>query len=350
MPAVSANPISASPSVGGCKSQNISYLPSDILDLVNPHDEKVRNMGLLFTGEPAILANDIAGEVVKLGTGEAVSGFKVGEHIFAPTSIIAPEGKFGFSSEGGGLQQYALVDVRHAAKVAESGLTDDEAATFLINVITSFVALFKSSNLGFPPPFAPEAQSFDYASKTLLIVGGASNCGRFAIQLAKLAGIGRIITVAAKRNEEELKELGATDVIDRHADDVAGLVREIVGDDLVYALDAINYGPDQHIGVAALSNSKKGKLMTLVPPDGELDPAKIGSKELGYERSFTQGSSFINLEIAIEFWRILPSWIRSGYLKPSRFEVLEGLDADKVNKALDRYRDGKPTVKINVHP
>lgn len=286
---------------------------------------------------------------MKLGTGEAVSTFNIGDHIFAQSSI-SPEGEIGFSSEAGGLQQYALVDVRYAAKVAESGLTDDEAATFPVSIMASFIALFQSSNLGFPPPFSPEAKSFDYASKTLLIVGGASNCGRFGIQLAKLAGIGRIITVAAKRNEDELKDLGATDVIDRHADDVAGLIRKIVGDDLVYALDTINNGPDQHVGVAALSNSKKGKLMTLIPPGGELDSAKIGPKESGYERNISYGASKIYPEITIDFWKTLPTWIRKGLLKPARFEVIEGLNADLVNGALDRYRDGKQTVKVNIHP
>ncbi|KAK2763216.1 hypothetical protein FQN54_009852 [Arachnomyces sp. PD_36] len=318
---------------------------------LNPHDQKARDWGLFSTGDPAILANDIAGEVVKLGTGEAVSAFKIGDHIFAPSSLTPGVGVgFGFSSDVGGLQQYSIVDVRHAAKVADTGLTDDEAATIPINIITSFIALFQSSNLGFPPPFSPEAQSFDYASKTLLVVGGASNCGRFAIQLARMAGIGRIITVAGKRNEEELKVLGATHVVDRHADDVVGLIRELVGDDLVYAFDAINNGPNQYVGVAALSNSKKGKLMVLIPSEEELDPKKTGSKEFGYERKFTYGASTVHPEITLEFWKLLPSWIRKGSLKPPRFDVIEGLDADKVNEVLDRYRDGKPTAKVNIHP
>jgi NADPH2:quinone reductase len=341
VPAVGVNPL--------CLLFFMGKYNAYLLGPVNPHDEKVRNKGRFSTGEPAILANDVVGEIVKLGTGEVVSAVNIGEHIFAQSSI-SPEGGFGFSSVAGGLQQYALVDVRHAATVAESSLTDDEAATFPVNIIPPFIALFESSNLGFPPPFSPEAQSFDYASKTLLIVGGASNCGRFGIQLAKIAGIGRIITVAAKRNEEGLKALGATDVIDRHADDVAGLVRRIVGDDLGYALDTINEGHDQYVGVAALSNSKRGKLMTLIPPEGELDPAKIGLKKFGYDWNLTFGASSIYSEITVEFWKVLPSWIRRGLLKPANFEVIKWLDADKVNEALDRYRDSKPTVKGNVHP
>jgi hypothetical protein len=32
------------------------------------------------------------------------------------------------------------------------------------------------------------------------------------------------------------------------------------------------------------------------------------------------------------------------------FQVVEGLDADKVNRELDKYRDGEAVLKIHVHP
>ncbi len=49
-----------------------------------------------------------------------------------------------------------------------------------------------------------------------LLLGGGSSCGKFAIQIAKLAGIGKIVSVGG--SEQELKVFGATDVIDRHGD------------------------------------------------------------------------------------------------------------------------------------
>ena len=212
------------------------------------------------------------------------------------------------------------------------------------------IALFHSTGLGFPPPWTSEGQAFDYASKTLLIIGGASNCGRFGIQLAKLAGFERIVTVAAKRNEGELKALGATHVVDRHLDDVIGSIRDIVGDDLVLALDAVNAGPNQFTGVAALSNSKKGRMMILLPPEEEFSAENVGIKSAGYERKLVFGASFAHPDVGVDFWQTLPSWIRKGIVTPVKFEVLEGLDAARVNEALDRYRDGKPTIKLNVYP
>lgn len=84
-------------------------------------------------------------------------------------SSISPESEIGFSSEGEGLQQ-SLVHDRYAAKVAESDLTMEQAATFPVSVMRLFIAFFQSSNLGIPPPF-PEVKSFDDSSKTPSFVG-----------------------------------------------------------------------------------------------------------------------------------------------------------------------------------
>lgn len=75
---------------------------------------------------------------------------------------------------------------------------------------------------------------------------GGSNCGRLGVQLVKLVVMGRIITAAAKKNEDEFKVLGASGDIDDHSGDVDGQIRKIVseGDDLNYALDDINNDPE----------------------------------------------------------------------------------------------------------
>jgi NADPH:quinone reductase len=56
---------------------------------------------------------------------------------------------------------------------------------------------------------------FDCRSQTLSVVGGGSSCGEFAVQVARLMGLGRIVVVAGKGNDKELRGYGATDVIDR---------------------------------------------------------------------------------------------------------------------------------------
>ncbi|KAF5685451.1 hypothetical protein FDENT_6265 [Fusarium denticulatum] len=231
---------------------------------LNPHDQRTRDDGLFVTSMPYVIASDIVGEVVIVGTGEHSAKFKLGDHVFGHTFA---EG--GFNNDFNAAQQYALVDARFVGRVADSGLTDDEASTIPVIVLAAFISLFAPSGHGIPAPFAFEAGSFDYSSISLLVIGGGSNTGRAVVELAKLAGIGQIIVIAGKQNEENLKAVGATHVIDRRAPDVLGQIRAITGDELIYAVDTVNAGLEQEIGVAALSNKKKGTLITLRRPDGD---------------------------------------------------------------------------------
>ncbi|EXM14664.1 hypothetical protein V3481_018583 [Fusarium oxysporum f. sp. vasinfectum] len=292
---------------------------------LNPHDQRTRDAGLFVTSMPYVLANDLVGEVVTAGNGEYSAKFTLGE------------------------RQYALVDATFVGRVASSGLSDDEASTIPVIVLAGFIALFASSGHGLPPPFSPEAKSFDFASVTLLVIGGGSNTGRAVVELAKLAGIGRIIAVAGHHNQANLKSIGATHFIDRRAPDAQDQIRAITGDELVYAVDTVNAGVKQELGVAALSNTKKVTLITFRRPDGDFDTARIGSKSVGYERRLVLGVSPMHPDVAMGFWEEVPRWFKEGKIRPSSFEVIKGLNADAVNKALGQYRDGKG-AKMNIHP
>lgn len=161
--------------------------------------------------------------------------------------------------------------------------------------------------------------------------------------------MGQIIVVAGRRNFAALKDIGATHVIDREAPDVLEQIRGITGDDLIYAVDTVNVGGKQGLAVAALSNKKKGTLITLLPVGGELDASRTGAKSAGYSRRVVFGVSPIHPEVTIGFWEELPGWLRAKKIRPSSFEIINGLDADAVNTALDHYRDGNGT-RVNIHP
>ena len=110
-----------------------------------------------------------------------------------------------------GLQEYAVLDEQFTAKTPSS-ITDDEASTLPTNLIASLVALFH--DLPIPAPWTQEARTFDYGNATILIIGGGSFAGRYATQLAKMAGIGRIVIVGG--SAKVLKSYGATHLLDRH--------------------------------------------------------------------------------------------------------------------------------------
>ncbi|KAF2097520.1 GroES-like protein [Rhizodiscina lignyota] len=309
---------------------------------LNPHDSSSRSYGLFIADIlPTPLAIDIVGTVTKVGPG--VSKFAIGDQIFTQGWPTDPDQC--------GTQEYAIALADVSAKVPV-GISGDDAATLALNPYTAFVGLFGNDGLGIPPPFGtPEAGSFDYASQQILIIGGGSACGKFAIQWSKYAGIGTIVAVASKiKGEAELKRLGATHVIDRHGtlDEIDYEIREVVGDDLVYALDCVSSGPGEHtLGVRALSSSKRGKLAVLVRT-ASVDETKIGEKRAGYERRPILADPSIP-GLSKPYWEMVPGWIEGQVITPTPFSVIEGLDADKVNEALDGYRDGRPVAKPQIH-
>ncbi|KPM43178.1 hypothetical protein AK830_g3304 [Neonectria ditissima] len=304
---------------------------------LNPHDQKCRDWGLMIGDHlPAVLTHDVVGTVTKLGQG--VTDVAVGDRIlYQPTFEPSPTQK--------GLQEYAIADLVALAKIPDS-ITDDEAATLPCNVVAPLVALFET--LQIPAPWTPAAKEFDYANTALLIVGGGSNCGRFGVQLAKLSGIGRIVVVGG--NEAELKSFGATHVIDRHAgyDTVLARIRDVVGDDLVYAFDTINPLDGQLLALNALSSRKKGALARLIP-HGQVDESKVFGKQAGFDVRDVFGSSHVYPELVRSFWSRAPGYLESGQIKPLAYVVKEGLLASNVNEVLDAYKSGKPVVKTHIH-
>lgn len=305
---------------------------------INPHDQKSRDWGLFVANAlPAVITNDVVGHVTKLGAG--VTSVAVGDR-------VVHQPAFDKGSTQTGLQEYALADVGAFTKIPDS-ISDDEAATLPTNLIAPLVGLFATLQIPAPWTAAP-SKDFDYAGTTLLIVGGGSNCGKFGVQLATLAGIGRIVVVGGKA--DELQGFGATHVLDRHGgyDAVLARIRDVVGDELVYALDAVN-GPDgQLLTLHALSTVKRGAMARLLPTH-PVDESKVVGKKAGFEVRNVYGSSHTYPELAAEFWDRLPGYLETGKIKALGYVAKQGLEADHVNEVLDAYRDGKPVKKTHIH-
>ena len=305
---------------------------------LNPHDGKLRDWGLFTDREklPAILGNDVAGIVTEVGSD--VTKFKVGDRVVTYATLFAP----GHPQKG--LQEYTVADEDYTTHIPD-GFTDDDAATIPVNLTAGAVGLYDESGLGIPEPWSEEAKTFDYAGTTILIIGGGSNCGRFAVQLAKIGGIGKIVTLGG--SEAELKKWGATHVLNRHGSDeeIQARIRDVVGDDLEYCYDAINPPETQYVGINALSNSKKGKYATVLPiPLSIAHTASVTKKEDAYEMRKVQGMPHFKA-VGKGLWANLGRFIKDGKIVPLKYEAFEGLDAAKINEVLDEYRDGKRNVQ-----
>ena len=305
---------------------------------LNPHDQKARDHGLFIAEHlPAILANDVVGKVSAVGSN--VTNLKVGDRVVSHAGF-AP------GSAQNGLQEYAVADIECTVRIPDT-ISDDDAATLPTNIIAPLVGLFDKTGLALPAPWTEEAKSFDFANTSILIIGGGSNCGRYAVQLAKLAGIGKIVVVGG--NEAEMKLFGATHLIDRHnpEEEILKQIYAIVGDSLIYSFDAVNQPEGQIMGVNALSSSMKGKFARLLPRP--IDETKVVGKNAGFEIKNVFGSSQLRPELCKPFWKLVPQYLEEGKIIPLKHVVVKGLDADKVNEVLDRYRDGKPVTKTHFH-
>ncbi|OAP60556.1 hypothetical protein AYL99_05558 [Fonsecaea erecta] len=311
---------------------------------VNPHDVLVREIGY-FVGKdnlPGVLAIDIVGEIIQLGQNVDNDNFKIGDRVMGQGDPSVSDTK--------GSQEYAVLDADFIAHLP-SAVSPDQADTIILNPLTSYVALFSPLGLDIPSPLDGAKTDFDYHRTSIVIIGGSSACGRFAIQLSKWVGMGTVVTVAGKHGESVLKSLGATHVIDRSIpdEDIQRQVRNIVGDDLLYVIDCNNRA-DHTPGIRMLSNAKKGTIVPLAAArPNTVDEAKIGPKQQGYNFKKFVCRPVLFRETAAQFYKALTQLIDHGVLKPTPFQVIEGLDADKINAQLDRWRDGQWPPRVNIH-
>jgi NADPH2:quinone reductase len=292
---------------------------------VNPLDRKLRDMNIFNFSLPAVLGWDFTGIVIKVGP--EVS-FPIGSRVFSQMVDSLPP-------TGGGLQEYTTINSLYSAIVPKE-ISDIEASMYPVNLMTAANCLF-TPGFGLPFPGTPEAKDFDYKSQKVAIVGGATHTGKFAIQLLRICGVGTIIAIASASGAELLKSLGATHVVARQAADIEAQVRNIVGDDLIYVYDTVTAGP-LDLAASLLSESKKGTLMFNVL--GQVSEAMVATKKAGIEITRVQGFSSLVPEFGKLCWKQFPIWLEKGDIKPSGIKVIEGLDAAKVNAALDEYVAG----------
>ncbi|TGO50893.1 hypothetical protein BOTNAR_0375g00010 [Botryotinia narcissicola] len=296
---------------------------------INPHDSKVQDKNIFQLPIPTTLCNDVTGVIT--AKGDDVSGFELGDHVF---------GYPRFEIDAEGSQQYALLEVGCFAKVP-SNITDDQAATLPVNLFASTISFWSDKAFGFPAPWA-DNKTFDASSQDVVILGGGTSCGKFAIQVAKITGFGKIVVVASRSNTDELKSYGATHVIDRHGADseVKARVQEAVGDEIVYVYDPVNL--EHSFATSLLSEKKRGKVITLL---------RVKPSSGNYDIAQTLGIPHLHTEFSKEFFRLLPGWVESGEIKPLGFKVFEGgLDVDAFNKVLDDHRDGRNPGKWHFNP
>ncbi|KAH8074797.1 GroES-like protein [Cristinia sonorae] len=306
---------------------------------LNPADWKIQAIAEYskFVQEyPAILGTDSAGVVVALGDG--VTNVAVGDRVLHQGFFTNRKGTF---------KQYTIIDADLVAKIPDN-LSFDQAATVPLALVTSAIGLYSETRLG-AGLVAPwkEGGAGKYNGQPIVIFGGSSSLGQYALQLAKLSAFSPIITTVSPRNDGLVKSLGATHTIDRSlpADEVLAAVKRIATNPVKITFDAIAQASTQSVAYDILASG--GTLVTV-------SALKIAEDKLTPDKKVvaTYGSVHPegNREFGRELFRNITHYLESGEIKPNPVEVLsDGLTG--IVDGLKRIQDGKISgVKLVAHP
>ena len=154
---------------------------------VGPWDALIRaGKATVNSPLPFILGAELSGVVATAGAG--VSEFETGNEVYGATN----------KQFYGAYAEYALASAETLAR-KPAVLSDVEAASAPVVAVTAWQMLFDYGQAK--------------AGQTVLIHGAAGNVGTYAVQLASQARL-RVFATSSPADEEYVKSLGATTVID----------------------------------------------------------------------------------------------------------------------------------------
>lgn len=314
---------------------------------INPVDWKMRDHKAFINSYPAILGSDAAGTIAAIGPD--VSGFSIGDRVFFQGII----GKYDSST----FQQYCKMPAVLVSKTP-SNISDEQAAGIGLATMAVVTAFYDKEGHGLTAPWEDGGQVGK--GKAVVIIGGASSVGQYAIQLARLSGFERIITNASAANHEFLKKLGAHLVLDR-AHSSPEEFRAAIGElPLDFVFDSISAKSTQILGVQIIQATKitNSELVTVhvVHPDAiDPDAVALGQSEepkVDVKRILGIGSSPALRYLSEPLARNLggeDGYIAKGLFIPNRPRVVPG-GLNALEEALALNKKGVSGVKIVLRP
>ncbi|KAB5547270.1 chaperonin 10-like protein [Coniochaeta sp. 2T2.1] len=172
---------------------------------INPIDAKIHQGVPYPVTFPAILGEDVAGEVVAVGPG--VTRFKMGDRVAG-----AAAGFFTKRPKESAFQTYTVLEANVACRLPDA-LSYEQAVVFPLGISTAAAALFGADLLNLRLPTYPAREPTVGKEEVLLVWGGASSVGLNAIQLAVAAGY-EVLTTCSPANFSLVERLGASRAFD----------------------------------------------------------------------------------------------------------------------------------------
>ncbi|KAJ4211477.1 hypothetical protein NW759_012389 [Fusarium solani] len=297
----------------------------------NPTDRLALDVNAF--GDGAVLGCDFAGTVVethpsvtKVQTGDQIAGFVWGGEI---------KGLGAYSA-------YTIADERLSFKIP-GNISAPQASSVPLAANTAWLALFSEDCL---------ALSRDSSAKKtpLLVWGGSSAVGIFAIQIAKLHGI-EVVTTCSPQNFELAKDAGATHVFDYNDPEVDSKIKAAVPD-LQHVFDTI--GNTTSSATAAQAIGKPGGVLCTVRP-GKVNTENVPSTvkvtdvfvftafptEHNYRGKAHWPVKMADHKLSSELHGQLETLLGNGSLKPIPIRILGQLSPSTVEEAMKANREGR---------
>ncbi|KAL2163377.1 hypothetical protein VTH06DRAFT_5434 [Thermothelomyces fergusii] len=305
---------------------------------LNPVDHFQRDTGFALPGYPAVIGCDAAGVVAKLGPGvTTVPG--PGSRVLA----LATGFYHNFSPDHGAFQQYALAQSETVVPLPD-WLSFEEGAICPLAAVTAQSA-WTSIGIPLSTRYAPEDR------EAVLIWGGASSVGTFAIQSARDLGFFRIYVTASPRHHDYLRQLGATDVFDyRDPDAVAKIIAAAERD-----------GVRLRTAHCVVSGGLQPTLDILAATKGGPDaPARVAHSPILPDGHPTLDNTLIVFTLpptdpalrSEHLFQCLHRWLREGLesrsVVPSPGFQVERGGLEGLNAALDKLKAGVSGTKLVV--
>lgn len=346
---------------------------------INPLEWSKQDAGDMMYGwikYPFVLGNDVAGEVVEVGS--SVTAFKPGDRVLGlamgmdPRSAKASEGAF---------QKYVVLRANVVSKIPES-MSFERASVLPLCLSTAATGLFVDKYLGLRRPSVAnyDRQSRDetkvHNGQVLVVWGASTAVGTNAVQLGVAAGY-TVVATAGKRNFDYVRGLGASEVFDYRSktcvQDIITTVKSLTARNDGDCVGAVSVGagsvkPCIDI-LAACCKQKKGKYVAQISLNAP-DPPKPGFLPLaswlsraawawlstlikkhlkGVKVQFVWGSELIDGDVAKAIYGdFLPSALEQGSYVPKPEPQIVGHGLDQIQGAFELGKRGVSAKKLVV--
>ncbi|KAK2676896.1 Polyketide synthase, enoylreductase domain [Fusarium oxysporum f. sp. vasinfectum] len=312
---------------------------------INPVDAVKQSMGNMmfeWLTYPLVLGYDVAGQVIKTGSG--VTRFKEGDRI---VGLAAGMDKRGRRPGEGAFQELVVIREHLAVKVPD-GMKSTDAAVLPLTAVTAACALFQKDQLGLQMPQIKT--HLKHTGETVLVWGASTSVGRNAVQLAVAAGYD-VIATASPKNWDTVRSLAHLQY-----STIAARAVAIGQGSLAKCIDIIKMTLGAAKNVAQVTID-----MPASPPTGKLSMVPFVAKYLwlsstnrlkvlssGVRSKFVFGTDIIDWDADGKISKYLTEALDLGeYTLPSEACVV-GTGLDTISHGLDRVRNERSGKKIVV--